>query len=60
MKHGPVYGYYSEVEMSYYVCKDEDEVVAQEDFDTLNLQIQISRDRNYLGGCIGSVDNRKC
>ena len=58
MKHGPVYVYYSKVENSYYVCKADDEAVTQEEFDKIDLQIQISRGRNCLGSFIGSAENK--
>ena len=58
LKNGPKYGYYPEVDKSYYVCKLEDEAVARAEFNRLGLDIKLSRGRNYLGGFIGSAETK--
>ena len=58
VEKGPKYGYYSEVEKSWYVCKAEDEAVAQQEFAALNLNIKFTRGQRYLGGFIGSAETK--
>ena len=54
VRFGPRYGYFMEPAKSHYICKAEDEEVAREAFATLNLEINFSRGRRYLGGFFGS------
>ena len=41
MKHSSKYGYYLEVEKSYFVCKVEDNAVAQEKCAKIGIEIQM-------------------
>ena len=54
VRFGPRYGYFVEPAKSHYICKAEDEDVAQEAFGTLNLEINFSCGKCYLGGFFGS------
>ena len=58
VEHGPKYGYYSEVEKSWYVCKKEDEAIARREFAARKLKIKFTRGQKYLGGFIGSAETK--
>jgi hypothetical protein len=52
LRHGPRYGYFPDPGKSWYVCKVEDEAVAQQAFEANDLDIQYSCGQRYLGGFI--------
>ena len=59
MEHGPRYRYFPSPSKSWYICKTADKPAAIEDFQKLNLPIQMTRGYNYLGGFIGSAETKE-
>eukprot|EP00956_Cyclotella_meneghiniana_P023353 scaffold45380_cov85-Cyclotella_meneghiniana.AAC.2 len=57
-KDGPIYGYYPEPEKSYFVCKLEDEPAARTSFHHRGLKVNFCRGRRYIGGLIGSDEEK--
>ncbi len=58
VKFGPPYGYFPKPGKSYYICKAEDEPAARQAFKSFGLEINYSRGQRYLGGFIGSAQQK--
>ena len=56
VEHGPKYGYFPKPEKSFHVCKEVDEEVAMEEFQSRGLDVQFVRGHRYLGGFVGSKE----
>jgi hypothetical protein len=54
LPHGLRYSYFPDPGKSWYICKAEDEAVAQQAFEANDLVIQFSCGQRYLGSFIGS------
>ncbi len=59
VKFSPPYGYFSEPGKPYYICKVEDESAARQAFKSFGLEINYSRGQQYLGGFIGSTQQKE-
>ncbi len=59
VKFGPPYGYFPKPGKSYYICKAEDEPAAHQAFKSFGLKINYSRGQRYLGGFIGSAQQKE-
>ncbi|KAL7503120.1 hypothetical protein ACHAXN_000965, partial [Cyclotella atomus] len=55
---GPTYGYYPEVEKSYFICTEEEEARAKVAFYSCGLQVKFVRGMRYLGGFIGGNEHK--
>ena len=55
LERGPKYGYFAEPSKSHYICAEEDEPVARQEFARFNLTINYSRGERHFGGFIGSA-----
>jgi len=58
VENGPKYGYHLQPEKSWYVCKAEDETVTKEGFGKLDFPIRVTRGKQYLGGLVGSEEEK--
>ena len=59
VEHGPIYGYFPKPEKSLHVCKKEDEEVARREFLSRGLEVNMVRGSRYLGGHVGSKEEKE-
>ncbi len=59
MKCGPPYGYFPEPSKLYYICKADDEPAARQAFESFCLEINYLGGQQYLGGFIGSAQQKE-
>ena len=59
VEHGPRYGYIPKPEKSWYICKSQDEEEARRAFDARGLTIGYSRGQRYLGGFVGTMQQKQ-
>lgn len=59
VQHEQRYGYFPEPAKSSYVCKEEDEAIEREEFQSRGLCVQYTQGHRYLGGFLGSSAAKK-
>ena len=58
VEHVPKYGYYPEVEKTWYVFKARNKTITQDEFNRLGVSIKMTRGRSYLTDVSGNAETK--